>query len=86
MRLFNGKGMLVPSTVALTSSHFKYAGELMALSVVQGGPCPNFLSEQLYDLLSKGLKGIKLSTDMIEDNEMRNVAEKVNICVVITSL
>lgn len=70
--------MLTPSTVALTSGHFKYAGELMAMSVVQGGPCPNFFSQQLYDLMSKGITAIHFTTDMIEDVEMKTVAEKVN--------
>ncbi len=77
MRLFDGKGMLIPSTVALTSGHFKYAGELMAMSVVQGGPCPNFFAQQLYDLMAKGIKAIHVTTDMIEDEKMRTVADKV---------
>ena len=69
--------MLVPSTVALTSGHFKYAGELMALSVVQGGPCPNFFSQQLYNLLTTGINAIQFETDMIKDVQMKSVAEKV---------
>ena len=76
-RLFDGNGMLVPSTVALTSGHFKYAGELMALSVVPGGPCPNFFSQQLYNLLTKGINAIQFETDMIKDVQMKSVAEKV---------
>ena len=77
MRLFDQKGMLIPSTVALASSHFKYAGELIALSVVQGGPCPNFFSQHLYDLLSKGMKDIQLTIEMTEDKEMKSIANKV---------
>ncbi|CAB3987907.1 G2 M phase-specific E3 ubiquitin- ligase-like [Paramuricea clavata] len=77
MRLFDGKGMIIPSTVALTSGHFKYAGELMALSVVQGGPCPNFFSQQLYNLITKGINAIQITTDMIKDEKMRTVAEKI---------
>ena len=77
MRLFDQKGMLIPSTVALTSSHFKYSDELIALSVVQGGLCPNFFSQDLYNLLSKGMKDIQLTIEMIEDKEMKSVANKV---------
>ena len=78
MRLFDEKGMLIPSTVALTSNHFKYAGELITLSVVQGGPCADFFSEHLYDLLSKSIKDLNLTIDMIEDKEMKSVADKVS--------
>ena len=69
--------MLILSTVALTSSHFKYAGELIALSVVQGGLCPIFCLQHLYDLLSKGMKDIQLTIEMIEDKEMKSVTNKV---------
>ncbi|CAB4007083.1 Hypothetical predicted protein [Paramuricea clavata] len=35
------------STLAMTSGHFQIAGELMAASIVQGGPAPDFLAEWL---------------------------------------
>jgi len=40
------QGGYVPceNTVALTEGGFEVAGELMAMSLAQGGPAPNFLA------------------------------------------
>ena len=38
---------------------------------------PKFFSQHLYDLLSKGMKDIQLTIEMIEDKEMKSVANKV---------
>ena len=46
-KLFSN-GMPVLSTVALNDQDFVMAGELMAMSVVQGGPAPSFLSKSVY--------------------------------------
>lgn len=81
MHLFDENGMPVESTVALTSDHFKYAGELMAMSIVQGGPAPNVLSPCFYDVVSKGLAYLKLTADMIGNLEMKDIACKVKIVV-----
>ena len=43
IRLFSD-GMPVQSTMLLTDGQFKIAGQLMAMSIVQGGPAPNFLT------------------------------------------
>ena len=66
MRLF-GNGIPVESTVALTQDLFKYAGELMAMSIIQEGPAPNFISPVIFDVIAKGLCKANLSTDMIEN-------------------
>ena len=79
MRLFDKDGMTVQSTAALSFDNFKYAGELMAMSIVQGGPAPNFLSPCLYDVVSKGLWSVKLDADMIEELEMKEVACEVRV-------
>ena len=38
------------STLAMTSGHFRIAGEIMATSIVQGGPAPDFLAKCMYKL------------------------------------
>ena len=45
-------GMPVQSTVALTQDLFKYAGELMAMSILQGGPAPNYFSPAIYEVIA----------------------------------
>ena len=62
------------STVALTEETFKLGGELMAMSMIQGGPAPNFMSP----IISRGLKGqAYLSLGMIENENLKTVAHKV---------
>ena len=51
MQLFQN-GMPVQSTVALTQDLFKYAGELMAVSILQGGPAPNYFSPAIYEVIA----------------------------------
>jgi hypothetical protein len=36
-------GWPVKSVIALSSQQFKIVGELMVMSILQGGPAPNFL-------------------------------------------
>jgi hypothetical protein len=68
----------VESTVALTEETFKLGAELMVMSIVQGGPAPNFMSPFIYDIISRGLKGQTcLSLDMIENENLKTVAHKV---------
>lgn len=81
-RLFieeNQHGGYVPceSTVALTEGSFEIAGELMAMSLAQGGPAPNFLAPWVFDYLSTGLDGVVAEIEKMEDSQFKTVAEKV---------
>lgn len=80
MRLFDGDGVPIESTVALTAGRFKYAGELMAMSIAQGGPSPNFLSPIIYDVIPKGLSQTSLSVDMIQNTQLKGIATQVCTC------
>ena len=49
-RLFpNGKP--IDSTMALTSRDYKLAGQIMAMSVIQGGQAPHLMSAQIFEYL-----------------------------------
>jgi hypothetical protein len=78
IRLFSN-GVPVASTVALTEGLFKAAGLLMACSIVQGGPAPNFLSIWVYDYLALGLHHVPLNLDNIEDASVKCVAANVSV-------
>ena len=41
-------GNLTSSTVGVTNEDYKMVGQVMGMSVLQGGPAPNFLSENLF--------------------------------------
>lgn len=54
---FFSNGFPVSSTMALNGGDFKLCGEIMGMSVIQGGPAPNFLASQVVSyLLGKQLE------------------------------
>lgn len=71
-------GVPVASTISLTEGLFKAAGLLMACSIVQGGPAPNFMASWVYDYLAFGLHHVPLKVEDVEDTSVREVAEKVS--------
>ena len=72
-------GVPVASAISLTDELFKAANLLMACSIVQGGPAPNFMSQWVYDYLAFGLHNVPLNPDDIEDVSVRNVVDKVSV-------
>ena len=76
LRLFY-EGEPVDSTFALASGDFQYAGELMASSIVQGGPAPNFLAKWVYTYMTGGLNEVEPSTSQIKEDNLRDIIAKV---------
>jgi hypothetical protein len=71
------------STLAMTSGHFQITGELMAASIVQGGPTPDFLAEWVYKYLSSGIEGIMVDESKIEDQSVRQLITRVSIFLIL---
>ncbi|KAJ7391379.1 hypothetical protein OS493_018422 [Desmophyllum pertusum] len=46
-------GFPTQSVLAVAKDDFVTAGEVMAMSIAQGGPCPNFLAPEIYSVLSR---------------------------------
>lgn len=44
--------------IAVSNGHFRIAGELMSVSIVQGGPAPDFLAPWVYDYISAGMEDV----------------------------
>ena len=66
----DGKGKVpVNSAMALTSSKFRHLGELMAKSLVQGGPAPNFMATWVYDAVvtPASIHGIPVDVSLIRN-------------------
>ena len=72
-RLFPN-GIPTESTMSLTRKDYKLAGEIMAMSVMQGGQAPNLMSSKIFDYL----RG-KLSVSQIESSTTRELCEKVRL-------
>ena len=65
-------GSPVQSTLALTMKDFKMAGEIMAMSILQGGQAPNVMKSYVYDYLCG-----KLSVHKMKSVSNREICEKV---------
>lgn len=53
-------GMPVNSMAAVANNEFTVAGELMAASVVQGGPAPCFLSKEAFGYVVDGIDSVSI--------------------------
>ena len=49
---------------ALANEEFKAVGELIACSIIQGGPAPCLLSTIIYDYIVDGVQSIQLESWM----------------------
>ncbi len=76
-----GCGGKVPvnSAMALTSSKFLHLGELMAKSLVQGGPAPNFMATWVYDAIVNpaSIHSIPVDVSLIRNQSHKNTITKV---------
>ena len=72
-RLFPN-GIPTDSTMSLTRKDYKLAGEIMAMTIMQGGQAPNLMSSKIYEYLCG-----KLSVSQIESNASRKLCEKVRL-------
>lgn len=72
-------GMPSPDMAALGSNKFKITGELMAGSIVQGGPAPCFLSEEAYAYMVEGVSSITTEgwVPQIKDKKLINAIDQV---------
>ena len=70
-------GVPVASTISLSKGHFQAAGMLMACSIVQGGPVPNFMAPWVFDYIAYGLHQVPMCTDDIQNELPKKVAKKV---------
>ena len=52
-RKYFHKGWPSESMVALSTQEFVQAGEIMVMSILQGGPAPNFLAPSVYSYISR---------------------------------
>ena len=63
-RLFTPAGVPMASTTALAENEFAFAGNLMAASILQGGPPPQMLAEWVFDYMAYGFhENLSLSCD-----------------------
>ena len=64
-------------TIALEEDHFYYAGRMIAISLVHGGPAPRFLSPVLFEALVWGPEKTKVPVELVPDEAVREALIKV---------
>jgi hypothetical protein len=67
-------GKPIQSTLALTSGDFNLCGEIMGMSILQGGPAPNFMSTNISTYLTGGI----LLTEDNQNESYRGLCERVS--------
>ncbi|KAJ4945073.1 hypothetical protein JOQ06_013611 [Pogonophryne albipinna] len=64
----------------MMAEHFKTAGEIMAVSIVQGGPPPNFFRDWCYGYVSTGeMDRDSISKEDVTDPELSQLMEELEI-------
>nr|XP_057922723.1 G2/M phase-specific E3 ubiquitin-protein ligase-like [Doryrhamphus excisus] len=64
---------------SLDSNYFRGAGEIMAASLAQGGPCPSFMREWCIRYLCSGdSDSIQVSASDVTDFELSQLIERIN--------
>ena len=78
-RLFRD-GFPVVNMAALLNEEFKAAGKIMASSVVQGGPAPDFLSTSAFQYIVHGVSSFEAdyANDIVKDAHLKEAIEKIN--------
>ena len=68
---------------ALAEEEFKIAGEVMASSIVQGGPAPCFLSSSVYDYIVNGVGSIQAddADEIVENLHLKNAINNVPLLI-----
>ena len=55
----------LPNVVGLQKLTFKHVGEVMAVSIIHGGPAPNFLAPSIVDYLLNGMGRVRATVDKV---------------------
>lgn len=64
---------------ALANEEFKVAGEIIAASIVQGGPAPCLFSPQVYNYIVHGISSVHAHNwcEQLKDDTIKITVEKV---------
>ena len=68
---------------ALANDELGAIGELMASSLIQGGPAPSFLATNVYDYIVGGVSSLETDTwvPLVSEDSLRQSIERVSFPV-----
>ena len=67
----------LPNMVGLEKLTFQHIGEMMAVSIIHGGPAPNFLAQSVVDYLLYGIAKVRATIEEVPCATMRTKLYKV---------
>lgn len=70
-------GEPVCSAQAVCNLSFTYAGELMAMAIVHGGPAPSLLKRWVYDYLASGVNSVNPSVEDLNSSQLKSFISQV---------
>ena len=80
-RLFSD-GKPINSTVAIMNADFRIAGEIMVMSILQGGPAPTFINGNVYKYITKQT----MAPEGMTESKYKEIAEQVHVGSRLTSV
>ncbi|XP_007545174.2 uncharacterized protein LOC103133341 [Poecilia formosa] len=82
----DGNLNLALNSSALREDRYFFAGQAIAVSLVNGGPPPGFFSSALYSRLIGGSSAVKPVLNDIADNDLHDKIQKVSECTSVEEL
>lgn len=76
---------VIHSMKNLANRTYFYCGQIMAVSVMQGGPGPSCLSHAVVDYLTYGLAKVSVSKDEITDDVLKDRIKAVSTVIMVSS-
>ena len=65
------------NVVELEKKTYYYVGVVSALSLIHGGPAPQFFSDSVADYIVNGIGGVNLVIGEVPDDEIRKSLDEV---------
>ena len=69
----------IPNMSALEKETYCYVGQMIAVSIIHGGPAPTFLAPSIVDYILKGIRGVNPEVKEVPNVQVRNKLEEVSI-------
>lgn len=80
--LFRGKDynrLPCPNVFALQKDTYKYVGQMIAVSLIHGGPAPSFLAPSAVEYITYGLQKVKGRPEDVPDDVIQSKLIKVRV-------
>ena len=67
----------LPNMGALEKHTYKHVGEMIAVSLIHGGPAPTFFAPSMVDYIVHGIRKVKACIDEVPNPRIKNKLHKV---------